>query len=212
VADQISGILKVGKTQHRAAITDEQLLGRLLRNINDNFGRGEITVDYAIKILPHVFVRPGELRAAQWSDIDFKNKTWRYTPPKTKNQTALEHVVPLSDQVFTMFQELYLITGHSKFCFVSMRNTDMSISESTINKRLKQYSFENGETTGHGFRATARTLLDEVLKFPIERIEQQLAHQVRDMHGRAYNRTKYLDERIVMMQAWSDYLDRLMEK
>jgi integrase len=212
VADQISGILKVGKTQHRAAITDEQLLGRLLRNINDNFGRGEITVDYAIKILPHVFVRPGELRAAQWSDIDFENKTWRYTPPKTKNQTALEHVVPLSDQVFTMFKELYLITGHSKFCFVSMRNTDMPISESTINKRLKQYGFENGETTGHGFRATARTLLDEVLKFPIERIEQQLAHQVRDMHGRAYNRTKYLDERIVMMQAWSDYLDRLMEK
>jgi integrase len=92
-----------------------------------------------------------------------------------------------------------------------MRDKTKTISESTINKRLKQYGFENGETTGHGFRATARTLLDEVLKFPIERIEQQLAHQVRDMHGRAYNRTKYLEERTVMMQAWSDYLDQLID-
>ena len=90
-----------------------------------------------------------------------------------------------------------------------MRNSKQVISDSTINKRLKMYGFENGETTGHGFRATARTLLDEVLKFPIERIEQQLAHQVRDMHGRAYNRTKYLEERTEMMQAWSDYLDNL---
>ena len=109
-----------------------------------------------------------------------------------------------------MFKELYQITGHSEYCFVSMRNSSQIISDSTINKRLKQYGFENGETTGHGFRATARTLLDEILKFPIERIEQQLAHQVRDMHGRAYNRTKYLSERTEMMQAWSDYLDQLM--
>ncbi|MEN3977654.1 integrase arm-type DNA-binding domain-containing protein [Acinetobacter sp. CWB-B33] len=211
VADQISGILKVGKTKHRAAITDEQMLGQLLRNINKNIGRGDITIDYAVKILPHVFVRPGELRAAKWADIDFENKTWRYTPPKTKNQTALQHIVPLSDQVLKLFQELYQVTRHSEYCFISMRNRNKTISESTINKRLKQYGFENGETTGHGFRATARTLLDEVLKFPIERIEQQLAHQVRDIHGRAYNRTKYLEERTVMMQSWSDYLDKLMD-
>lgn len=212
VADQISRVLKVGKTKHRAAITDEQQLGQLLKNINANVGRGDIAIDYAVKILPHVFVRPGELRGAKWTDIDFENKTWSYTPPKTKNQTALQHIVPLSDQVLKMFQELYCITGHVEYCFVSMRDKTKTISESTINKRLKQYGFENGETTGHGFRATARTLLDEVLKFPIERIEQQLAHQVRDMHGRAYNRTKYLEERAVMMQAWSDYLDGLMCK
>ena len=209
VADQISGILKVGKTKHRAAITDKQKLGQLLKNINTHAGRGDIAIDYAVKILPHVFVRPGELRAAKWADIDFKNRTWSYTPPKTKNQTALQHIVPLSDQVLKLFQELYCITGYTEYCFVSMRDKTKTISESTINKRLKQYGFENGETTGHGFRATARTLLDEVLKFPIERIEQQLAHQVRDMHGRAYNRTKYLEERSVMMQAWSDYLDQL---
>lgn len=212
VADQISGVLKIGKTKHRAAITDEQQLGQLLNNINKNVGRGDIAIDYAVKILPHVFVRPGELRAAKWADIDFENKTWSYTPPKTKNQTALQHIVPLSDQVLRMFQELNYITGHTEYCFVSMRDKSKTISESTINKRLKQYGFENGETTGHGFRATARTLLDEVLKFPIERIEQQLAHQVRDMHGRAYNRTKYLEERKSMMQAWSDYLDQLVCK
>lgn len=209
VADQISGILKTGKVQHRSAITDTEMLGRLLKNIDQNFGRGEIVVDYAIKILPHVFVRPGELRAAKWADIDFENRLWKYTPPKTKNQTALEHIVPLSDQVFSFFKDLYVITGQTEYCFTSMRNSQIVISDSTINKRLKQYGFENGEMTGHGFRATARTLLDEVLKFPIERIEQQLAHQVRDMHGRAYNRTRYLDERKVMMQSWSDYLDSL---
>lgn len=210
VADQISGILKVGKTKHRAAITDEQNLGRLLRNINNNVGRGDITIDYAVKILPHVFVRPGELRAAKWADIDFEKKVWCYVPSKTKNQTALQHIVPLSNQVLVLFKELYQVTGYSEYCFASMRDSSKTISESTINKRLKQYGFENGETTGHGFRATARTLLDEVLRFPIERIEQQLAHQVRDMHGRAYNRTKYLEERTVMMQSWSDYLERLI--
>lgn len=209
IADQISGVLKTGKVQHRAAITDSEALGQLLKNIDQNFGRGEIVVDYAVKILPHVFVRPGELRSAKWADIDFENRLWKYTPPKTKNQTALEHIVPLSNQVFSYFKELFAITGQSKYCFTSMRNSQTVISDSTINKRLKQYGFENGETTGHGFRATARTLLDEVLKFPIERIEQQLAHQVRDMHGRAYNRTRYLDERKKMMQVWSNYLDEL---
>ena len=152
------------------------------------------------------------MRGAKWADIDFENRVWKYTPPKTKNQTALQHIVPLSDQVITLFKELHQMTGYTEYCFVSMRDQSKTISESTINKRLKQYGFENSETTGHGFRATARTLLDEVLKFPIERIEQQLAHQVRDMHGRAYNRTKYLEERTVMMQAWSDYLDQLMYK
>lgn len=211
IADQISGILKTGTKTHRSAITDSEKLGKLLKNIDKNFGRGEVTVDYALKILPYVFVRPGELRSAKWSDIDFEKRIWCYTPAKTKNQTALQHIVPLSDQVAHLFKELYEITGGGEFCFASMRNTSQVISDSTINKRLKMYGFENGETTGHGFRATARTLLDEVLKFPIERIEQQLAHQVRDMHGRAYNRTKYLEERKVMMQAWSNYLDKLKE-
>lgn len=160
------------------------MLCQLLKNIDQNFRRGEIVVDYVIKILPHVFVRPGELGAAKWADIDFQNKLCKYTPPKTKNQTALEHILPLSDQVFSFLKDLYVITGQTEYCFTSMCNSQIVISDSTINNRLKQYGFENGETTGHGFRATARTLLDEVLKFPIERIEQQFTHQVRDMQDK----------------------------
>ncbi|MEF9958037.1 MAG: integrase arm-type DNA-binding domain-containing protein [Acinetobacter sp.] len=209
IADQISGILKTGKTRHRSAITDAEKFGALLKNLDTTWNTGDITVNYALKILPHVFVRPGELRFAEWSDIDFDKAIWTYTPPKTQNQTALEHIVPLSSQVLAFFKELHIITGNHKYCFASHRTKNGVISDSTINKRLKQFGFENGETTGHGMRATARTLLDEVLRFPIERIEQQLAHQVKDMHGRAYNRTKYLEERIIMMQAWSDYLDSL---
>lgn len=211
IADQISGILRTGKTKHRSAITDAEKFGSLLNDIDGSWDKGDIVVNYALKILPHVFVRPGELRYAEWADINLDKAIWSYTPPKTKNQTALEHIVPLSTQVLNAFKELHKITGGSKYCFASQRTKDGVISDSTINKRLKQFGFENGETTGHGMRATARTLLDEVLRFPIERIEQQLAHQVKDMHGRAYNRTKYLEERVMMMQAWSDYLDSLQE-
>lgn len=209
VADQISGILKTGTKEHRKAIVDKDALGQLLVNIDKGWGKGSIIVDYAVKILPHVFVRPGELRSAKWADIDFEKRLWCYTPSKTQSKTALEHIVPLSNQVYAMFKELYIITGGREYVFAATKLGVDFISDSTINKRLKQYGFENGETTGHGMRATARTLLDEELRFPIERIEQQLAHQVRDMHGRAYNRTKYLDERTDMMQAWSDYLDQL---
>lgn len=209
IANQISGILKTGKTKHRSAITDAEKFGRLLNDIEKSWSQGDIVVNYALMILPNIFVRPGELRFAKWEDINFDKAIWAYTPPKTQNQTALEHIVPLSTQVLNTFKELYKITGNTTYCFASQRTKSGVISDSTINKRLKQFGFENGETTGHGMRATARTLLDEVLRFPIERIEQQLAHQVKDMHGRAYNRTKYLEERTVMMQAWSDYLDSL---
>ncbi len=92
------------------------------------------------------------MRGAKWADIDFENRVWKYTPPKTKNQTALQHIVPLSDQVITLLKELHQMTGYTEYCFVSMRDQSKTISESTINKRLKQYGFENGETTGHGFR------------------------------------------------------------
>ena len=143
IADQISGILKTGTKTHRSAITDSDKLGKLLKNIAKNFGRGEVTVDYALKIIPYVFVRPGELRSAKWSDIDFEKRIWCYTPAKTKNQTALQHIVPLSDQVAHLFKELYEITGGGEFCFESMRNTSKVISDLTINKRLNMYGFLN---------------------------------------------------------------------
>lgn len=211
VALDIQGLLKPHRQKHHAAITDPKTFGELLVKIDEYFKRGSAVMTYALRILPHVFVRPGELRHAEWKDVDFENRTWSYTPSKTENAIGTQLVVPLSNQVFALFTELHKITGGSDYCFANYWGRTRLLSDSSINKALKNLGFENGETTGHGFRATARTLLDEVLKFPIERIEQQLGHQVRDMHGRAYNRTKYLDERTVMMQAWSDYLDSLKE-
>lgn len=212
VALDIQGLLQPHRATHHAAVTDPKLLGELLVAIDQYMKRGSIVMCYALRILPHVFVRPGELRAAKWADIDLENKTWAYTPSKTENALGTQLIVPLSHQVQKLFEELKMVTGNNEYCFANYWGKTRLLSDSSINKALKNLGWENGETTGHGFRATARTLLDEVLKFPIERIEQQLGHQVRDMHGRAYNRTKYLDERRVMMQAWSDYLDTLKEK
>lgn len=209
VALDIQGLLKPHQKTHHAAVTDPQILGELLVAIDNYTKRGSVVMCYALRILPHVFVRPGELRTAQWSDIDFEARTWSYTPSKTENAIGTQLVVPLSNQVLQLFVELHKITGENDFCFANYWGKTRILSDSSINKALKNLGFENGETTGHGFRATARTLLDEVLRYPIERIEQQMGHQVRDMHGRAYNRTKYLDERTLMMQAWSDYLDEL---
>ncbi len=212
IALDIQGLLQPHKKSHHAAVTDPNLLGELLVAIDNYTNRGSIVMCYALKILPHVFVRPGELRHAMWADINLEEKTWAYTPSKTENALGTQLIVPLSDQVVSMFKELHMITGGSEYCFANYWGKTRLLSDSSINKALKNLGWENGETTGHGFRATARTLLDEVLKFPIERIEQQLGHQVRDMHGRAYNRTKYLEERYLMMQAWSDYLDSLKAK
>ncbi len=212
VAHDIQGILKTGTRKHHSAVTDPKALGELLLKIENYERRGSIVTCYILKILPHVFVRPGEIRMAKWADIDLENATWSYTPSKTEKALGTQLIVPLSKQVLELFKELHIITGHSEYCFANHWGKTKILSDSSINKALKKLGFENGETTGHGFRATARTLLDEVLKFPIERIEQQMGHQVRDMHGRAYNRTKYLEERVIMMQAWSDYLDTLKEK
>lgn len=209
VALDIQGLLKPHKTTHHPAVTDPTLLGELLVAIDGYIQRGSVVMCYALEILPHVFVRPGELRHAKWADVNLEERVWSYTPAKTENALGTQLLVPLSDQVCAMFTELKQITGSNEYCFANHWGKTRLLSDSSINKALKNLGWENGETTGHGFRATARTILDEVLKFPIERIEQQLGHQVRDMHGRAYNRTRYLDERIVMMQAWSDYLDSL---
>lgn len=166
---------------------------------------GTPTVKYALQFLPLVFVRPNELRAAKWSDIDFEEKQWRYIVSKTNTP----HIAPLSNQAITILKQLHPHTSHSVFLFPSARNNKRPMSDNAILAAMRRMGISKEEMSGHGFRATARTLLDEVLKVRPDYIEHQLAHAVRDPLGRAYNRTSYLAERIKMMQVWANYLDKL---
>lgn len=202
----LRGALKTPVVQHRAAITDPKAVGKLLRDI-DQYG-GQFTTLCALKLAPLIFIRPGELRAAKWADIDLDAAVWSYIPPKTRNQTQLEHVIPLPTQAVSILQDLHRLTGHHTHVFHSW-GKDGYLSEAAVLNALRRMGYGKDEMTGHGFRAMARTILDEVLGFRIELIEQQLAHKVADMHGRAYNRTKHLPERTKMMQAWADYLEGL---
>jgi len=158
-------------------------------------------------VAPLVFVRPGELRQAQWEDIDLDNAEWRYTVSKTKTQ----HIVPLSTQAIEILQELHPLTGHGRYVFPSARNPkgDRPMSDNAVLSAMRRMGINKDEMSGHGFRAMARTILDEVLGFRPDYIEHQLAHVVRDPNGRAYNRTAHLPERKKMMQEWADYLDKL---
>ncbi len=202
----LRGALKPPKVKHRAAITDPKRLGSLLRDI-DNYS-GHIPTVCALKLAPLVFVRPGELRAAKWADIDLEQGTWSYTPPKTRNQTQVEHIVPLSKQAIAILKEIHQVTGRSEFVFRSSSESG-HLSEAAVLNALRKMGYGKDDMSGHGFRATARTILEEGLGFRIELIEQQLAHKVADVHGRAYNRTKHLPERKQMMQKWADYLDKI---
>lgn len=203
----LRGALAPYQPKVRAALTEPALVAQLLRDIHDY--RGYVTTQCALKLAPLVFIRPGELRAALWADIDLDAAEWRYTPPKTRNQTELAHIVPLCSQALQILRELHAVTGSGPFLFPNLANMKKCMSENTINGALRRMGYTSEQMCGHGFRAMARTILDEVLCFPIEHIEQQLAHQVKDMHGRAYNRTKHLEARRKMMQAWADYLDGL---
>lgn len=208
IAQDLAGTITQREKQHYSALTDPFDFARLLFDI-DNYESQLVHVKFALQLAPLVFVRIGELRNAKWSDIDFDNATWSYTPPKTAAKTGLNHIVPLSTQAVAILKEAYNFTNNSDFVFPSRSDKHRPISDMSINMALRRMGYGKEDMTGHGFRAIARTLLDEVLEFPLEIIEQQLAHQVRDMHGRAYNRTKHLDKRRAMMQRWSDYCDEL---
>ena len=167
--------------------------------------QGGPVVQAALKLAPLTFVRPGELRQALWSDIDLGGAEWRYIASKTKKP----HVVPLASQAVAILTELQPLTGRGSYVFPSARGRSRPMSENTVNAALRYLGFDGEMMTGHGFRAMARTILDEVLHFRPDYIEHQLAHAVRDANGRAYNRTAHLAERKKMMQAWADYLDGL---
>lgn len=194
---------KSGK--NHAAITEPKQAGELLRSIFAYTGHP--TTVAALKLAPLVFVRPGELRTAEWTEIDMDGAEWRIPAAKMKVKT--DHIVPLSTQAVDVLRALHPVTGHGRYVFPSIRTGERPMSENTINAALRGMGYTADIHTGHGFRAMARTIMDEVLGERVDLIEHQLAHAVRDANGRAYNRTAHLPARKEMMQRWADYLDRL---
>jgi integrase len=154
-----------------------------------------------------LFVRPGELRQAEWSEIDLDAGEWNI--PATRMKMRQPHLVPLPRQAVELLRELHLLTGRGRYVLPAHHTTLRPMSNNTVNMALRRLGYSNEEMTGHGFRAMARTILDEVLQFRPDFIEHQLAHAVKDPNGRAYNRTAHLAERRKMMQTWADYLDGL---
>lgn len=201
--DDMKDILPKRTAGHHAALTDPKQVAPLLRAI-DGF-EGSYIVKCALKLAPQIFVRPGELRAAEWSDIDFDEAEWRYHISKTDTN----HIVPLSTQALEILKALHPLTGSGKYVFPCHRSPLRCMSENALIAALRRMGYTKEEMTPHGFRATARTILDEVLHQRVDFIEHQLAHAVKDPNGRAYNRTAHLPERKKMMQLWADYLDGL---
>ena len=199
----LRGALPPVKGKHFAAVTEPQQVSELLRALHGY--QGSLTVSAALKFAPLVFVRPSELRHAKWTDIDFHTAEWRYTVSKTKTQ----HIVPLSRQAIIILSDLHKLTGSSHFVFPSARSNARPMSDNAILAAMRRMGIHKDEMSGHGFRAMARTILDEILGVRPDYIEHQLAHAVRDPNGRAYNRTAHLAERHKMMQQWADYLDQL---
>lgn len=205
VTADLKGALSVVVKAHHAAITEPKQAGALMRAIFDY--KGHPAAVTALKLAPLLFVRPGELRAAEWEEIDLDAAEWRIPPSKMKMK--VEHLVPLSAQAVGLLRELHPATGHGKYVFPSLRTSQACMSENTVNAALRGMGYPKEVMTGHGFRAMARTIMDEVLGERVDLIEHQLAHAVKDVNGRAYNRTAHLPARREMMQRWSDYLDKL---
>ena len=203
ISADLRGALPPVKGEHFAAITDPKRVAELLKAIDAY--QGTLTVKCALRLAPLVFVRPGELRKAEWADINLDAAEWRYTVSKT--DTA--HIVPLSLQAVAILRELHPLTGRGRFVFPGARSNGRPMSDNAILAAMRRMGIAKDEMSGHGFRAMARTILDEVLGVRPDFVEHQLAHAVRDPNGRAYNRTAHLPERAKMMQQWADYLDKL---
>lgn len=199
----LKGALPPVKGTHLASVTEPKQVGELLRTL-DSY-QGTFVVNCALKLAPLVFVRPGELRSAKWEDMDLENAEWRFIVSKTS--TPL--IVPLVKQAVAILEDLHPLTGSSPYVFPSARSNGRPMSDNAILGAMRRLGIDKDTMCGHGFRAMARTILDEVLKVRPDYIEHQLAHAVRDPNGRAYNRTQYLPERKLMMQQWADYLDEL---
>ncbi len=201
----LRGALRPIVRAHHAALTHPKAVGALLRAI-DGFD-GSVPVQCALKLLPLTFVRPGELRAATWEEIDLTGAVWRI--PAGRMKMRVEHLVPLSRQAVTVLTAVKRVTGRSRYVFPSIRSPKVPMSENTLNAALRRLGYTKDEATAHGFRAMARTMLDERLRIPPDVIEAQLAHRPRGSLGDTYARAKFIEERTTMMQAWADYLDTL---
>ena len=202
-AINLKGALKVPIKGHHAAITEPDELARFLIAL-ESF-RGSYTVVSAIRAAVLWFCRPGELCKLKWTDINWDRNRIEYIASKT----AQAHIIPLAKQSIELLQGLSSVSGNSQFIFASPRGKDRAIALDSMRMAMRSMGFSKDDVTTHGFRATARTLLDEELGFRVDWIEQQLAHTVRDPNGRAYNRTSHIEQRAQMMQAWADYLDKL---
>ena len=199
----LRGALPPATGGHFAAVTEPKLLGELLRKLDAY--QGTPVVMAALRLAPLVFVRPKELRTAEWSAIHWNTTDWRYTAGKTQTP----HIVPLASQALAILRELQPLTGNGRYLFPCERGAGRPMSDNAILAAMRSMGITREVMTTHGFRATARTLLEEELCFDGHIIEQQLAHAVPDPNGRAYNRTAFLDQRRKMMQVWADYLDKL---
>tara|TARA_R100001509_G_scaffold164603_2_gene142848 strand:+ start:707 stop:1936 length:1230 start_codon:yes stop_codon:yes gene_type:complete len=201
----LKGALTNPKKKHLAAITSPPEVGRLMVHI-DEF-QGTPTVKAALRLSALLFQRPGEMRSMEWAEINWEAERWEL--PAEKMKMRLPHIVPLSQQALEILRELHYLTGRGRYVFPSARGASRCLSENGVRSALRTLGYDNDTMTPHGFRAMARTLLDEVLGYRVDWIEHQLAHAVRDANGRAYNRTAHLEGRRKMMQGWADYLDSL---
>ncbi|WP_193166126.1 tyrosine-type recombinase/integrase [Microbulbifer hainanensis] len=204
----VGGQLQPTRTKHFPTITQPAEVGKLLAAI-DSY-QGSPTVRAALKLSPLLFCRPGELRALEWAEIDWEQA--RIELPASKMKMRHPHIIPLSHQALAILRELEPLTGRFRYVFPSPKGASRCMSENAVRTALRNMGYDNDTITPHGFRAMARTLLDEVLNERVEHIEHQLAHSVRDANGMAYNRTKHLSQRTAMMQKWADYLEKLRKQ
>ena len=206
IADVLREEIKTPKTKHHPAIVEPSEVGQLMLQI-DNY-KGKPQIAQALRLLPLTFVRPSELICAEWREIYWEEHLWKIEAEKMKMEE--DHIVPLSRQAMEILRDMRKLSNYD-YIFPSTRNPQKPIADSSLNYALQSLGYK-GKMTPHGFRATARTLLDEQLGFRIDWIEQQLAHAVKDPLGRAYNRTKHLKDRREMMQKYADYLNDLKAK
>lgn len=204
-AADLRGALPPVKQTHHAAIIEPAAIGGLLRAMDAY--NGSLVTKCALRLAPLLFVRPGELRHAEWAEFDLDGAQWNIPAEKMKMREP--HLVPLAPQAVAILRELQPLTGRGRYVFPSARSPQRPMSNNAVLSALRRMGYATYEMSGHGFRAMARTVLDEVLHFRPDYIEHQLAHAVKDPNGRAYNRTAHLPERRKMMAAWADYLDTL---